>query len=458
MMLFAWPALWTIAGLLWWYSPTQSGVRWAALTAFCAGCGAMSVVIGDVVLPFLHGSSDMGTGRTLMCWRWIEVFTSIVSQWGLPFVFLQFAIRYTTKLSTLRLRIVTWASATPIFLMFLLTPITPPISYNFLFNLTWAGPYLAIAITLLLLKEWKESNGAMRSNRRFTNLISIPPITFHLVTNYVFRAVHIENVWYWNGAIIWLVFGGFIWLLIRRGIFGIRLHAEQQRHDWSWKAVRTSTSILHHALKNELNKINWLLGKQTTDPLSYQNEMQQSIEHLHVVLNRLHRQTADIDMREELIDVPTFVARFLNDQHTKAESKGVAIELFGGPDVSLCADEFHVKESLRNVWNNALESIQRAEGRIQISWELHRGDFVLMVKDNGCGIPETEVRDIFQPYFSTKSTSENYGFGLFYVYEVMKRHQGWIDVTSKIDVGTTMKFVFPRKRVQIMKNKEGARQ
>ena len=62
-------------------------------------------------------------------------------------------------------------------------------------------------------------------------------------------------------------------------------------------------------------------------------------------------------------------------------------------------------------------------------------------RDQGCGISEEHMSQIFDPYFSTKS--DGHGLGLASAYSIMKKHGGLITVDSKLGVGTEFTLIFP---------------
>ncbi len=67
----------------------------------------------------------------------------------------------------------------------------------------------------------------------------------------------------------------------------------------------------------------------------------------------------------------------------------------------------------------------------------------LLVKDAGTGIA-ADIRDhIFDPFFSTKPTNKGAGLGLSVVYGIVKQHEGWIEVDSQPNQGTTLKIHLP---------------
>ena len=73
---------------------------------------------------------------------------------------------------------------------------------------------------------------------------------------------------------------------------------------------------------------------------------------------------------------------------------------------------------------------------------------VLSVSDNGCGIRTGDLVHVFEPFFTTKPAGESSGsgLGLAIVHGVVKEHEGFIDVTSAPQAGTSFTLYFPLVR------------
>jgi len=77
-----------------------------------------------------------------------------------------------------------------------------------------------------------------------------------------------------------------------------------------------------------------------------------------------------------------------------------------------------------------------------------RGTFVtLSVIDSGVGISPTHLPHIFEPFYTTKEVGKGTGLGLATVESILKQHQGWVEVTSELDIGTTFRLHLPATRL-----------
>lgn len=72
------------------------------------------------------------------------------------------------------------------------------------------------------------------------------------------------------------------------------------------------------------------------------------------------------------------------------------------------------------------------------------GHFVLLtIRDNGTGMDQNTMAQIFDPFFSTKGEGKGTGLGLSVVYGIVRQHHGWIDVNSDEGQGTTFDIYLP---------------
>ena len=65
------------------------------------------------------------------------------------------------------------------------------------------------------------------------------------------------------------------------------------------------------------------------------------------------------------------------------------------------------------------------------------------VRDNGCGIPESEMANVFDPFFTTKDVGKGMGLGLTVCRNIVQAHQGDIRINSKPQAGTLVSIRLP---------------
>lgn len=117
--------------------------------------------------------------------------------------------------------------------------------------------------------------------------------------------------------------------------------------------------------------------------------------------------------------------------------KKISFHLNLNKNVYIYGDKRLLQLAISNILMNALDAIY-PEGDITIVLFEEENNVVLQIEDSGEGIDESELNNIFTPFFTTKSSS-NMGIGLSLVYKIVKEHSGEIKVSSKKGVGT--KFI-----------------
>ncbi|NIM03370.1 GHKL domain-containing protein, partial [bacterium] len=103
-----------------------------------------------------------------------------------------------------------------------------------------------------------------------------------------------------------------------------------------------------------------------------------------------------------------------------------------------------LQEVFLNLFNNAIEAMEgETPGSINIlARALANPEMVeIKVSDTGCGISPENLRKIFDFLFTTKL--QGTGVGLSVVYNIIKKHNGTIDVESEVGKGTTFTIRLP---------------
>ncbi|MCP3872144.1 MAG: PAS domain S-box protein [Desulfobacteraceae bacterium] len=121
------------------------------------------------------------------------------------------------------------------------------------------------------------------------------------------------------------------------------------------------------------------------------------------------------------------------------------------------ADPSQIHQVAMNLITNAFHAVEEKNGVIDVEFEeitlqcnelpdieMQSGQYVrLTVSDNGIGMSQNTIHNIFEPYFTTKERGKGTGLGLAVVYGIVKEHSGDIKVYSEIGRGTTFNIYLP---------------
>jgi two-component system cell cycle sensor histidine kinase/response regulator CckA len=140
---------------------------------------------------------------------------------------------------------------------------------------------------------------------------------------------------------------------------------------------------------------------------------------------------------------------------------GKNIDLVWEPGADLWTtrvDPTQIDQVLMNLFVNAKDAIEGA-GKVVITSanvvvdhadctqqvNMVPGEYVrIAIRDDGCGIDQAALAQIFEPFYTTKGPGEGTGLGLATVYGVVKQNGGFINVQSDVNRGTTFEICLPR--------------
>jgi signal transduction histidine kinase len=96
-----------------------------------------------------------------------------------------------------------------------------------------------------------------------------------------------------------------------------------------------------------------------------------------------------------------------------------------------------------NILLNAFDAMSEDGGELRIRTFAAGGQIVASIEDNGCGIAEENLKNLFMPFFTTKETGKGTGLGLHVSDGIVKRHSGQILVKSTPGRGSVFYVEIP---------------
>lgn len=127
--------------------------------------------------------------------------------------------------------------------------------------------------------------------------------------------------------------------------------------------------------------------------------------------------------------------------------KDVELEITAdGVTGPVCVDREGLFRCLLNLLTNAADAAPPENGKVRVfARTTPDGDLLIVVEDNGPGVPEESVRRIFDPFYSTKG-SHGTGLGLAVSHKIVREHGGDITVGQGSDGGARFEIVIPKSR------------
>lgn len=146
---------------------------------------------------------------------------------------------------------------------------------------------------------------------------------------------------------------------------------------------------------------------------------------------------------QEIIDVNDAVETVIPlMQYNKLPNTKVEIKKFFEKNLPKIKGDLHqLQEVFLNILTNAYQSMPNG-GVIKIATSNFQNSYAqIQIIDTGIGIPAHHLKDVFMPFFSTKN--EGVGLGLSICHNIIKNHNGTIQLTSQLNQGTTFTIKLP---------------
>lgn len=215
-----------------------------------------------------------------------------------------------------------------------------------------------------------------------------------------------------------------------------------------------------HEINNPLAIINeaagWLrdrVNKNESIPADLHNDLNLVLEKIESSVKRARRIThqmlafsrqtdsliKEFDLSELVLEVVELTRKTASENCIKVTATCEE------KDLRIWSDPYQVRQVLVNLVTNGLQSLG-SDGNVDIVVKSNRTNAIVVVKDNGPGIPPENIEKIFEPFFTTKPPGEGTGLGLSVSRGIIEKLGGAISVESKLGKGAIFQVILPKKR------------
>lgn len=167
----------------------------------------------------------------------------------------------------------------------------------------------------------------------------------------------------------------------------------------------------------------------------------EEVDRLNDILTGYLEFASSEQKRKEEVDIIPLVTKTVDQLRGPFSKKNIRIQLDSHDDIPpLKVNPGGIRQVMINLLMNAKDAI-RQEGLINIRLKRQKDSVQLVVEDNGLGMRKKELKQIFDPFFSTKARGS--GLGLYVVKKIVEEHHGEIDVDSASEGGTKVEIRLP---------------
>ncbi len=212
-------------------------------------------------------------------------------------------------------------------------------------------------------------------------------------------------------------------------------------------AIQTLTFFLNGALGELDEKQKLLLAT-----------MQKSNEDLLGLVNALlevYKYDADkLELTKTNFNMYNLVEQVYNELQPLAQTKEIEFKIeCTNKDLTVNADRSEIRRVICNLCGNAINYTQNG-GRVVITLKNEGNDLIFSVSDNGSGIPQEDIPNMFQRFSqgTSKKRSTGTGLGLYLSRQIIESHGGKIWLESTLNKGSEFSFLLTDSVIQ----KEGS--
>ena len=200
-----------------------------------------------------------------------------------------------------------------------------------------------------------------------------------------------------------------------------------------------ATSLVHE-VRNPLTNINLAadilgLGSLSEEQEKYVAIIKRGAERINHILTSFLSSHNEDEIHAESCSVNELIEEVLAINKDRIGLKHVMVNKnFGAGDLNILVKKQEIKIALINIIVNAIEALPSANGILTLSTGIKNDQCFIEIEDNGMGISEKNLLNIFDPYYTNKPGGM--GLGLSTTMDILLSNCGTMDVQSEEGSGT----------------------
>jgi OmpR family two-component system sensor histidine kinase YxdK len=225
-------------------------------------------------------------------------------------------------------------------------------------------------------------------------------------------------------------------------------HYQNQLKSWERKQQEHITFMNQwvHQMKTPVSVIELITQDEDDSRLvSISEEMDQLKRGLEMVLYIARLETLEQDFVVEAAALRDIVSEVIHDNKRFFIRSYVYPHNRVGPGITVRTDIKWLRFCLQQIVSNAIKYSAGSRKQVSVSAFVQEQAIILEIRDEGIGIPRTDVPRVFTRFFTGengRAYKESTGMGLYLVKEVLTRLNHQVELESEVGKGTIVRIVF----------------
>lgn len=218
--------------------------------------------------------------------------------------------------------------------------------------------------------------------------------------------------------------------------------------------VKRLAASLAHEVRNPLTTVRGFLQLispylKDSGKVSYAEVAIDEIDRANQIIYEFLNASKTPPVKKEISDINTVIEDIVLLCQSEAILSNIVLTYEPAQDkINVMIDAKQIKQVLLNLIQNALQAIEEAEitdrGAVNLSSTILGDEVLISIQDNGSGIEEPVLDSLFKPFFTTKK--EGNGIGLAVCADIIRDHNGRIQVESHPGLGSTFTISLPLQK------------
>jgi two-component system sensor histidine kinase/response regulator len=236
-----------------------------------------------------------------------------------------------------------------------------------------------------------------------------------------------------------------------RSLVAVKAAREKLVKEEKSKALERMMEEVEHEIRNPLTSIGGFARRvynrlpQGDPNKKYMEMIINDVARLEDMIKELlELETTAISYRE-LTNINDVIMEALKSFEQDLEDRGIEARTELGDNLPLISiDQEQMKMALANLVENSIEAMQDKLKILKITSRISDGRMEIQVSDTGKGIPKDKIKNIFDPFFTSKTRGP--GVGLTFTLKIIQEYRGTVSVESEPGKGTIFTIRLPLKR------------